>query len=317
MQVNPMRYILAMTGLLALMPLHSQASPANASTNSPPWPFPGAINLDKAFCAEGPIIVQLRLDDGEGLPFMVDTGALVTFLDASLTPKLGRRLGSGHIPFPFESGVGAQGIYQMPKLCAGEMPLAMGPRVYTVKLRTSPARPYKGILGMDCMWHYCIQFDFAAGKMVFLDPDHVETLDLGTPFTIAPKPEGTTFFDADLFGQGKMHFLLDTGFSGPFDAMLTPKVFEKLSRENRTIGPDLYMQLADGRAASGSIFPTLNISGQSYTDLWISEVDMPKRYEGIIGMRFLARHKITLNFPKRTFYLKATSSAPLPKPGSG
>jgi hypothetical protein len=34
------------------------------------------------------------------------------------------------------------------------------------------------------------------------------------------------------------------------------------------------------------------------------------RVKGVIGMRFLARHKVTLNFPKRTLYLKYVSGAP-------
>jgi hypothetical protein len=31
----------------------------------------------------------------------------------------------------------------------------------------------------------------------------------------------------------------------------------------------------------------------------------------VIGLRFLARHLVTLNFPKRTMYLKRTSPGPL------
>src|SRR5207244_13623223 len=33
---------------------------------------------------------------------------------------------------------------------------------------------------------------------------------------------------------------------------------------------------------------------------------------GILGLRFLARHLVTFDFPKRTMYLKQTSIGPLP-----
>jgi hypothetical protein len=72
------------------------------------------------------------------------------------------------------------------------------------------------------------------------------------------------------------------------------------------------MTVPDGRAASGNIFPQLTLRGRTYTDLWFSSVDLrPRKVKGIIGMRFLARHEITLNFPKRMLYLKCTSTAPL------
>ena len=44
------------------------------------------------------------------------------------------------------------------------------------------------ILGMDCLRHYCFQVDFAAGKIRFLDPDHVPTEELGQPFSISISP---------------------------------------------------------------------------------------------------------------------------------
>jgi hypothetical protein len=40
------------------------------------------------------LIVTLRLENGEKLPFMVDTGCPITGLDKSLEPKLGTCLGT-------------------------------------------------------------------------------------------------------------------------------------------------------------------------------------------------------------------------------
>jgi hypothetical protein len=251
--------------------------------------------------------------------FKVDTGAPDTALDESLAPKLGPRRGTRRAHLAFDLTAGAEGIYRAPRLYARDTELLTGPQVYAIKHPPTARDPAQGILGMDCLGQYCIQFDFVAGKMRFLDPDHLNTSDLGEAFAI--KAGTQAFFDADLFGQGKTRFLLDTGMSGPFDAMLAPRVFERLLHQYPTVGPDLYMTVPDGRAASGNIFPHVTLHGLPYTDLRFSSVDLrPRSVKGIIGMRFLARHKITLNFPKGTLYVKPISSAPLgegPSAGTG
>ncbi len=192
--MGPIRYVLA--GAVFLSAGSSLASPADASTTTQPPSLPAPISLDKTSCAEGPLIVKLHLDVGEELPFKVDTGSLITLLDESLTSKLGHRMGTGHVPM-FDQRLKDEGIYQTPKLYAGETQLLMGAQVYTINLHCPPAHMYKGILGVDCLRHYCVQFDFVAGKMRFLDPDHVDTSDLGASFVIDPQKQGMTFFDAE------------------------------------------------------------------------------------------------------------------------
>ena len=44
--------------------------------------------------------VTLRLENGEKLPFVVDTGSPGTLFDKSLVPKLGGRLPLGTWPVP-------------------------------------------------------------------------------------------------------------------------------------------------------------------------------------------------------------------------
>ena len=42
----------------------------------------------------GHLVVTLRLQSGEELPFLVDTGSPMTVLDKSLEPQLGKCLGT-------------------------------------------------------------------------------------------------------------------------------------------------------------------------------------------------------------------------------
>jgi hypothetical protein len=49
------------------------------------------------------------------------------------------------------------------------------------------------------------------------------------------------------------------------------------------------------------------LGGDTYPDIYLNG---DGKYNGI-GLRFLARHLVTFDFPKRTMYLKRTSIGPL------
>jgi hypothetical protein len=169
---------------------------------------------------------------------------------------------------------------------------------------------------MDCLRHYCIQFDFVAGKMRFLDPEHLDRSELGKAFPLKRGWGDITYFEGDLFAQGKMRFMLDTGWDGPFDGIVDTNVFERLLKKYPTVGPDnLQMTTPDG-IGSANTFARLNICGQTYTNVrlvmgGVRGMDV----KGVIGLRLLARHKVTLNFPKQMLYLKYITGAPLAIPG--
>ena len=54
-------------------------------------------------------------------------------------------------------------------------------------------------------------------------------------------------------------------------------------------------------------FSSAVFSGENYPDMYITG----NNDDNTIGLRFLARHLVTLNFPKRTMYLKRVSAGPL------
>src|SRR5205807_625400 len=58
------------------------------------------------------------------------------------------------------------------------------------------------------------------------------------------------------------------------------------------------------------------LDGDTYTALRLQLRDDGKPNANAIGLRFLARHLVTLDFPHRTMYLKRTSVGPLPVPPS-
>jgi hypothetical protein len=298
-------------------------TPTVCSAASPKPVLPGELKLERIpspaslsatallgppSLGECPIIVKLHLEDGEELPLALDTGLAVTILDESLVPKLGPRIGTTNSSAPFAESA-TLGIYSAPRLYAGHTPLLTGPQVYTAK--PLPDRPQKGTLGMDFLRHYCIQFDFVAGTMRFLDPEHLDRAELGKPFPLKPGWGGITYFEGDLFAQGKMRFLLDTGWACPYDGMVDTNVFAQLQKKYPTHGGDFFLTIG-GSTASGSTFARLGFSGQTYTDVRLVMGGVSgMNINGVIGMRLLARHKVTLNFPKQKLYLNYIAGGPL------
>src|SRR5882724_2365297 len=141
-------------------------------------PLPAETSLNKGAGRGDNLFVTLRLETGEELLFLVDTGSPCTFLDKSMHPKLGKRLGTQKVRWlgGKGGGKGRAGVYKAPKLYLNGTELVTAPRVLTLDLTPLPllpGRPVRGILGMDCLRHYCVRLDFEFGKMRFLEPDRL------------------------------------------------------------------------------------------------------------------------------------------------
>src|SRR5271166_4545337 len=99
--------------------LHLLCSCSTLNSNQPHLPADVAMNEDAR--RGGLLIVRLRLESGEKLPFILDTGCPDTVFDKSLEQKLGEPLGSlsgrAGFGYKFESGV-----YAAPRLWLGSTP---------------------------------------------------------------------------------------------------------------------------------------------------------------------------------------------------
>jgi hypothetical protein len=270
--------------------------------------LPADVIINKNAGRGSLLFVTLRLESGEELPFVVDTGASGTCFDKSLEPKLGKPLDTATISM--SGSEEESGIYVEPKLYLGSTPLMTGTNIVThdFKWSTPSGRPVMGILGMDCLKHYCIQLDFEAGKMRFLDPDHVNTAGLGKAFPLSfsgwsDSSEGQSeredirpfiHFGSLIGGKGT-NLLIDTGCI--IDGLMKSRLYWREVSEQRGS-----LSLHFGRIAR---FPECVWDGETYTNLLIGKV--PSQWPNMLGLRFLARHLVTFNFPKGMMYLKRTS----------
>jgi len=246
----------------------------------------------------GLVIATIQLENGQKLPVIVDTGASCTLLDKSLEPKLGKSVGMDSNQL---AGIECRfDFHKAPNLYLGGARLLMtGPFIGCADLKLLTAlvgHRVMGILGMDVLEHYCIQLDFAAGKMRFLDDQHADKSSWGRPFPIVPlnDQDARPAVAENLLGLQGPHSLIDSGFLG--DGSLMPDHFQQWTNTAAL--------LTNGEAH----LPNGAFGREKYPLVFLSQNDWPS---DAIGLNFLARHLVTFDFPNHTLYLRRQSIGPL------
>lgn len=250
------------------------------------------------------IFVTVRLADGEALPFVLDTGAFSTLLDKSLEPELGQRIDSGTLRVFGAAHRMSQ--YEAPALYLGRTPLMMtGPYIFTDNLKSLAdyaGRPVKGMLGMDVLGHYCVQFDFVANQVRFLNDQHSDKRAWGTPYPLKDVGDGCFAIPQNLTGAKGPASLIDSGCT--YDGWLVPDLFREWT--SRT-APPLGQARFPNAILGGALYTNVNLEGLKQK--LFSSGDPHLRLNGI-GLSFLSRNLVTLDFPQKTLYLKRVSVGP-------
>lgn len=285
---------------ISLLPLCSCAT-----QNSIHSQLPATVAMNKDAGREGLLIVVVRVANGEKLPLVVDTGSPVTAFDKSLEPKLGKRLDTGTLlNFGVKQDVG---VYAPPKLYLGNVPLqTVGTNVVTFdrqKLADQGWPSVRGFLGMDVLRNYCIQLDFAAGKMRFLDDERTDKKNWGEPFPLTDIGDGCFSINENLAGVKGPGSVIDTGCDN--SGWLQPALFRQWTNHESSADEKIY---APDGTLGGEIYHDLDL--RLMDAKLLASDDSHIKFNGI-GLRLLAEDLVTLDFPKRTLYLKRTSDWPL------
>lgn len=267
--------------------------------------LPADVTMNKDAGRGDWLMAMVRLERGEKLPMVVDTGCPVTTFDQSLEAKLGKRLGTVTV---WRFGVGIKtGIFAAPKLYLGKAPLMMtGTNVGACdfkQLIPSAGYPVMGILGMDVLEHYRIQLDFNRGKMRFLDDEHAKSEGWGQPFRLTDTGDGCFSVAENLACTNGLSSLIDTGCS--YGGWLVASLFQQWTNQASPLAHG-EMRALDG-TLGGETYHDLELHG---LDEGLNAEDSRRKFNGI-GLRVLAQNLVTLDFPKRTMYLKRTSDWPL------
>ena len=267
--------------------------------------LPATVAMNKDAGRGGVLMVTVRLESGEKLPLVVDTGAPITAFEKSLEPRLGKRLGTGtFLNFGVKQDVG---VYATPKVYLGNVPLrTTGTNVIAFdrhKLAGQSWPSFRGFLGMDVLHNYCLQLDFAAGKVRFLDDEQADKSNWGQPFPLTDIGDGCFSINDNLAGVKGLGSVIDTGYNS--SGWLRPELFRQWTNQDSS---------ADEKICS----PDGTLGGDIYRELDLLELDaksLANEGEHIklngVGLRVLAENLVTFDFPKRTMYLKHTSDWPL------
>ncbi len=296
-------------GLILLL-LCSCAATLDSFAWMPASVLPAEVPMNKDVGRGQKLHVPVRLENGKELLFVVDTGSGATIIDKSLEPMLERyHLGwTKNVNFTWWGTNLDTGLYEAPKLYSGNTRLQTGDVIYTADLSQIVDRPAVGILGMDCLRHYCLQLDFAAGKIRFGDPEQMKGEDLGVKYPLSFCADGRPLIHANLFGH-RDAWEIDTGCDN--DAALNPELFQRKVQElgdKSALGTWLTTTSTNyaGRTEREGFFQKAVFDGQSFTNFVLR--DCPD--QNLVGLRFLARHLVTLNFPRNTMYLQRRSDEP-------
>jgi gag-polyprotein putative aspartyl protease len=237
-----------------------------------------------------PLVISLRLGDGQEFRCLLDTGAQGTSLPASLQSVLGSPRGRRRL-IKLDGGTEVQTVFSSPPLTLGGTPVRTGDTVGVSSSETA-------VLGMDCLRHYCIQLDFESRRIRFLDPDALETdvSTLGDEYQLNSRPIAWIPVPGILQKRGSK-LIVDTG-----DAVDGRVPVEVLQTEVRRGNAKTIPLLADGPVPPGLIppmlFPTATWEGRIYRDVLIGPGP------DLLSLRFLGRfRRVTFNFPKGRLYL--------------
>ena len=296
---NPPLLLRALTVIAGLLIASCASVPPTLPADPSRPGLPPDTAFDRGLGTDRVLCLQLQGEHGEKWRFLVDSGSPITIFDRGLRPKLGPAIGTEPVQYAW-SGTAVLQVHNSPRFFLSNTLLLAGPRVWSDDLRhVWPARGVDGILGLDCLRHYCVQLDFPNHTIRFLDPERATGPELGRAFPLYTSVN-SVFVQGDLLGAGPTLYQVDTGCT--VDAVMKLPVFQKAWQHQQ---PDWVRRLTsgEGRPVIEAGFPQGTFNGETYNKLLIDAAN-----HNFLGRRFLARHVVTLNFPRHTMYLRRPAS---------
>jgi hypothetical protein len=297
----PARLCHLLPALVALLLVSCASAPPPLPADPAHPGLPPDTAFDRGLGTSRVLCLSLQGDRGEPWRFLVDSGSPITIFDQSLRPKLGPPIGAEPVQYAW-SGSAVLQVHNAPRVFLSNTLLLTGSHVWSDDLRRVwPGRGIEGILGLDCLRNYCVQLDFPNHTIRFLNPDRATGPELGRAFPLYTVIN-SVFVEGDLLGAGPNLYQVDTGCT--VDAVMKPPVFQRACQRQK---PDWAREFpsGEGRPVIEAGFPQGTFGGETYHQLIIDAAN-----HNFLGLRFLSRHVVTLNFPRHTMYLRRAASDP-------
>ncbi|MEL6533826.1 MAG: aspartyl protease family protein [Bacteroidota bacterium] len=276
----------------------------------------GAKNFRVSFpftYERGLIIVQVLLgDDPTPRPFIFDSGAFNSKIEAELAGALGFQVGAIKTNSDSQGNEQEIEVVQMDSLKLGELNfynIGAGKLTWD-SLSASPCLADGGIIGANLMKLANWQIDYATQMITVSDQAFEPSATaIHIPFR-HPVFSGTPEIDLNIEGRKVSHVLLDLGSNG---SLRLPFSLESSFEGTRTL------RLADasnsgiyGITADSIVVKTLPIQMGEQTHTL--PVSFEGEGKGLLGNEILQHYRVTLNYKGNDAYLEPYDVPPTPEP---
>lgn len=232
------------------------------------------------------------------IPCVVDTGATHNFIDLKLQAIVGRTLGAS-------SASTAGGGIAVPYFAAPEAQLGSVKLNQSFVLAGLDLRPFReylgcdaqGILGMAAFHRHAVRIDFDEGRFDILTPGTKPQEDWGEPIPLVALDDGLSFHVMLSLGGIERAFLLDTGalMIGIDEALAD----ELLRRSEMQLVQEVRMLTAAGEGIS-NVYQQRQFTVGRFNH---KDVIVATGRHNKIGLDYLSRYRVVLDFPNRMMYL--------------
>jgi hypothetical protein len=249
-----------------------------------------------------PLVIPLNLD-GKPVCFLFDTGSSTSIFDSRAFPML-QPVGPAVDADTPGGRINTQ-LFDPPKLSIGPWNLAdSGP---VVRMDLSPHRahmdlPIVGVLGVNVWRRWVVQMDFDGHQLRFFLPDDHPHPEWGSSISM----EGD-----DVDGPSLPKIRLSIGDFA--DLFVSDSGADKNSLPE-TRGFDMVLVASRGHAVAVPMTsiaglstvrllrsPNFQVGDLQYSGLLFDEI---KDWKGSLGLEFLSRHLVTMDWPNHKLYLK-------------
>lgn len=245
-----------------------------------------------------PILLPVTFKGKEYL-FVLDTGSSYTAFDISLKHELGevkkveKALTAG-------SHIVAE-IFDAPEVFLGPFNLQDCGEVACLDLKMVSlvlGEKISGLLGMNFLKKYIVQIDYDNGTLLFLQPLQKRHSGWGNELSISYNSLGIPTITGNIYDSIKVDFRIDTGANST--GGLSSDIFDQILSEKKLKTSEILFATASGVIRKREIrLDSLSVGSFKYADFIFGEANWSH-----LGLLFLSRHIVTLDFPNNRIYLK-------------
>ncbi len=244
------------------------------------------------------ILLPVRFK-GKEYSFFLDTGCSHTVFDSSLKHELGdvKRIERGLTA----GGRMAAELFDAPEAFLGPFNMQDCGEVFCsdlTMLSLIEGKRISGIIGMNFLRKNVVQIDFDKGVLSFLQPIRGQNPDWGEGLEINYHLLGWPHITGNIHNGIKVDFVIDTGNNSTGD--LRGTIFKEIiSKKKVRMWETLAATAAGTIRLRESRITNLRLGSFEYQDLIFGEGIL-----SCLGLSFLSRHLVTLDFPNNRIYLK-------------